>query len=47
MQQKWYITLEMDTEDLDEFEAYLELVEQNLLNSCSLAGIEITDFEQN
>lgn len=47
MQQKWYITLEMDTKDLDEFEAYLELVEQNLLNSCSLTGIEITDFEQN
>lgn len=46
MEQKWYITLEMDTEDWDEFESYLELVEQNLQTSCTLAGIEITDFEQ-
>jgi hypothetical protein len=46
MEQKWYITLKMDTEDWDQMEEKLQYIEDILQAACTGMGVLIEDFEQ-
>lgn len=46
MEEKWYITFKMDTEDWEEFQENMQHIEDILQTACAGMTVEITDFEQ-